>query len=328
MLEWIQYYLGESFDPYQNLALEQYLLETVPEHICILYLWQNKNTVVIGKNQNCWRECRTEQIEADGGVVARRLSGGGAVYHDLGNLNFTFLARKADYDVDRQLSVILEACGALGLDVRKTGRNDITIDGRKFSGNAFYESDGRCYHHGTIMVDVDAGKLSRYLNVSPQKLASKGVSSVRARVVNLSELCPALTVEQMKSALVEAFGCIYGLTPQRLDEERFDRLAIEQLRARNAAWEWNFGRRLPMSVSWEGRFLWGELELALDVDGGIVREARAYSDAMDWRLFEQLGLALIGCRFSTRTLAEAARSLSGDAAVIEDIAQWILAQEV
>ena len=140
MINQIILYESKSFDPYLNLATEQYLMETVEEDACILFLWQNQNTVVIGKNQNAWKECRTDLLREEGGFLARRLSGGGAVFHDLGNLNFTFLMPQAEYDLDRQFSVIAEAVSMLGLHAERSGRNDVLAEGRKFSGNAFYKN--------------------------------------------------------------------------------------------------------------------------------------------------------------------------------------------
>lgn len=196
--------------PYRNLAMEEYMTNHVPDGTCILFLWQNRHTVVIGRNQNCWKECRVNFLEEEGGYLVRRLSGGGAVFHDLGNLNFTFIVRKTDYDVERQLQVILEAVRRLGIQAEKTGRNDITVEGRKFSGNAFYQTGDCCYHHGTLLVHADKENMSRYLNVPREKLASKGVSSVKSRVANLDEFCPGLTVDRVKAALAEAFSQVYG----------------------------------------------------------------------------------------------------------------------
>ena len=201
MIEKITYIETANTYPYQNLAVEEYLLLHCDKEECILYLWQNRNTVVIGRNQNAWKECLVSKLEEENGYPVRRLSGGGAVYHDLGNLNFTFLVRKENYNVDKQLNVILEAVKKLGIHAEKSGRNDILIDGHKFSGNAFYEQGDCCYHHGTLMVHVNLGELSRYLTVSKDKLQSKGVDSVRARVANLTEYAPDATVELLKQKL-------------------------------------------------------------------------------------------------------------------------------
>ena len=199
MIETLRVCESEGLDPYRNLAIEQHLLETVLGGCCLLYLWQNERTVVIGRNQNAWAECRTTALFEEGGRLARRLSGGGAVYHDLGNLNFTFLLCEEDYDLTRQLSVIRRACSLCGIETEISGRNDLLASGRKFSGNAFCHHEGRAYHHGTLLIDVDADAMGRYLSPSKAKLEAKGVESVRSRVVNLRELNPALTVDMLKA---------------------------------------------------------------------------------------------------------------------------------
>ena len=242
----------ENTDPRHNLALERYLTMHPKEGECILYLWQNRKTVVIGRNQNAWKECRADALTRDGGFLVRRLSGGGAVFHDLGNLNFTFCVRKENYDLARQLEVILRAVRKFGIQAEKTGRNDITVDGRKFSGNAFFESGDFCYHHGTIMVRVDTDRMTQYLNVPEDKLRSKGVASVRARVVNLSELCPEITVPLLSEKLRESFGEVYGLPVRTMSEEQLDGREIGEWAERFSSWDWIFGRRIPFTQGERG----------------------------------------------------------------------------
>ena len=297
MIKRVKLYESNSFDPYYNLAVEQYLMETVEEDAIILFLWQNQNTVVIGKNQNAWKECRTALLSKEGGLLARRLSGGGAVFHDLGNLNFTFLMSQTEYDLDRQFSVIAQAMQLLGLHADRSGRNDMLVEGRKFSGNAFYKNGKQAYHHGTLLVDVDMEKLSRYLNPSKAKLQAKGVDSVRSRVVNLRELNPEITIESLKKAMAEAFETVYGLPCSMLSNTDFDTAAIEALRVRNASWEWNFGQKLPFTAELEGRFAWGGIQLCLQVENGVVTSAKVYSDAMDWQIAQIIEPCLTGCRF-------------------------------
>ena len=288
---------SDSFDPTYNLALEEFLTKNVVEDDIILYLWQNERTVVIGKNQNYWSEVNAPAAEADCVTVVRRLSGGGAVFHDLGNLNFTFILRKENYDVQRQLSVIIDALGNLGIKAEKTGRNDIEADGRKFSGNAFFKSSAGWYHHGTLMVDVDKEKLGKYLNVSTAKLQSKGVKSVKARVVNLKELREDITIEMLCEELYKAFGRIYGCDPIEIGPEEIDWAEVENLQERYSSWEWTKGRKIPFTVQIEKRFAWGNIDLQMNVDGGIIKDAICYSDAMNENIGEEIARKLIGTEY-------------------------------
>ena len=320
MINRIKLYESNSFDPYLNLATEQYLMETVEEDACILFLWQNQNTVVIGKNQNAWKECRTALLQEEGGFLARRLSGGGAVFHDLGNLNFTFLMPQAEYDLDKQFSVIAEAVTLLGLQAERSGRNDVLIDGRKFSGNAFFKHDGKAYHHGTLLIDVDMGKLGRYLNPSKAKLQAKGVDSVRSRVVNLKELSPDITIASMKEAMAKAFAKVYDKPMTVITDKDFDHAAIEALRHRNAGWEWNYGQKLPFSAQWETRFPWGEVQITLSAENGLITGAKVYSDAMDWQLPGQLEALLLGARFEKDDICSRLQK------IYPDVARWLEAE--
>lgn len=326
MIDKIRLYRTDCTDPYRNLAVEEILMETVQPGECILYLWQNQNTVVIGRNQNPWKECRTSLLEGEGGRLARRLSGGGAVFHDVGNLNFTFLVNEEDYDLDRQLRVIETACRELGLSVERSGRNDVLAEGRKFSGNAFYHSKGKAYHHGTLLVDVDGEKLARYLSPSKAKLQAKGVDSVRSRVVNLVRLVPGLTCERMAQAMENAFAAVYALPLERVDESRLDLEKVELLRARNASREWLYGPRLPLTFECEERFGWGSIQLQLQVESGVVAQAKVYSDAMDWELAPTLERLLTGSEFSLQALC--LRIQAGLAEHAVDLCQMLTRQEI
>ena len=300
---WI--YEGQGHDPHYNLAVEEYLLETVGPGQCVLYLWQNQNTVVIGRNQNPWKECRTTLLEQEGGHLARRLSGGGAVFHDLGNLNFTFLVPQEDYDVARQMEVIRVAVESLGIPAEVSGRNDILACGRKFSGNAFYKNGKQAYHHGTLLVAADMEKLGRYLNPSKAKLKAKGVDSVRSRVVNLRELNPAVTVEAMKTALKEAFSKVYSLPVEALPGSRLDEASIGRLTERNRSWQWNYGQKLPFTFECEERYPWGGIQVQLLVEHGVIQQARLYSDALENDLIPQWEKQLTGCRVQRQSLENA-----------------------
>lgn len=318
----IRLYESPSHDPYYNLAVEEFLLKKAQTHV-ILYLWQNAHTVVIGKNQNPWKECKTTLLEQEGGRLARRLSGGGAVYHDLGNLNFTFLMPSAGIDKRKQFSVILDALESLGIEAAFSGRNDLLAGDRKFSGNAYYDNGTAAYHHGTLLVNADLEKLGRYLSPDRKKLRSKGVDSVPSRVCNLSQINPAVTVENLTAALKEAFGNRYGpWKPLELTEE--DLWQIRRLAERNGSWEWNYGQRLPFTVSWEERFPWGGVEIDLKVEQGRVALAKVYTDAMDENLAIQIEDALTDRAFTTAELSAAVAELP----MAEDLRQLILRQEI
>lgn len=295
---------SNCLDPYRNLAVEQVLLESVKVGQCILYLWQNENTVVIGRNQNPWKECATSLLAEEGGRLARRLSGGGAVFHDLGNLNFTFLISQEDFDTTRQLKVIQSALKGLGIDAEISGRNDLTAQGQKFSGNAYYKNGVQAYHHGTLLVHADMEKLSRYLTPSKAKLQSKGVDSVRSRVVNLQALNPQITIDGLKIALAEAFSQVYGIPANTLRASELDQNRIEELTQRNRSWDWNFGQKQPFTMECQERFPWGNVQLQLHIQHGTIHAAQVWTDAMDFRLAEKIRQALTGCIFSKEALTE------------------------
>ncbi len=323
MITELRIYESPSYDPHRNLATEKHLMDMTQPGTCVLYLWQNQNTVVIGRNQNPWLECRIGLLEEENGTLARRLSGGGAVFHDLGNLNFTFIMCKEDYDLDKQLSVIECACQLAGIPVTRSGRNDLLADGRKFSGNAFYQNHTHAYHHGTLMVDVDKDKLGRYLSPPKAKLEAKGVASVRSRVINLKELAPNLTIDALKGYMRTAFCQVYGMdaTAVVLNPEALT--AIDALGIQYGSWEYLFGTPLPFTFACEGHFPWGHIHLQLDAKEGIIVSAKCYSDAMDWALPQTVESALTGCRFETDAMKNALLQTQLDGHIYKDLCSFL-----
>ena len=291
-------------NPHRNLAMEDALLRSVAEPT--LFLWQNAHTVVIGAGQNAWRECRTQLLRDEGGTLARRSSGGGAVYHDMGNLNFSFLMPREMYDVARQLGVICDAMAALGVRAEPTGRNDILAEGRKFSGNAFRILKHGALHHGTLLVDVDMEKLGRYLNVDARKMAMKGVKSVPARVINIRELAD-VGVADVHAALLQAFRAEYGQA-EALDVNDAQVPGYEALRAVYERWEHNYGQSPAGEINLSERFHWGGLEISLTLEGGHIAGAQVFTDAMDEHLHETLASALVGAAFAPKEMAARAEA--------------------
>lgn len=320
-----------SDNPWYNLALEEYLLNQVGKSEVILYLWQNQNTVVIGRNQNAWKECRCKELEAEGGKLARRLSGGGAVFHDLGNLNFTFIVDRDLYNLEKQLEVILEAVRNLGIEAEFSGRNDLLVAGKKFSGNAFYFTADSAYHHGTILINTDFKKLVNYLQVSKEKIKAKGIESVPSRVVNLLELKPDLTIGKMKQAMEDSFKRLYGgdcekqeLNPTVLEE-------LEDLYKKYSSWEWRYGQTPDFDIIFENRFSWGGIELGLKLKKGYIKEAVIYSDAMDLALIQEISSVLVGVPFKINDITSSIDRLATDSTrkeVIEDLKEWLSSKAI
>lgn len=327
-------------NPWINLALEEHFLAGQSEHSATLFLWQNKDTVVIGRNQNPWTECNLALMEEDNIRLARRISGGGAVFHDNGNLNFSFILSRDIYDVTRQCKVIISALKSLGLDAQISGRNDMTIDERKFSGNAFCFKGQNALHHGTILIGADKEKMARYLTVSADKIKSKGVTSVKSRVVNLCDLKPELTVAIVKDAVTEAFKAEYGSSCEYLhysDHAKSMWPTDESFRniiARNGSWEWNYGESPDFDIHLKNRFSWGGIELYLKLDNGVISKAEVYSDALCEEIISLLPSLLIGERFIGQELSqklnnskEQLSNLSKDQdvrdIVIDSLALWL-----
>ncbi len=323
--------IGTALDVYLNLAYEEHLVESAQADEVILFLWQNADTVVIGCNQNPWRECNLNAMEREHVKLSRRVTGGGAVFHDMGNMNFSFIVPKAAYDVARQGKVIVDALAKIGLTAMQSGRNDITVQDKKFSGNAFLHRKDTSLHHGTILIGADMSRLGAYLNVNPLKLAGKGIQSVRARVVNLNEYVPELTVKQMMDLLTESFSNEYG-TPESIVFEDLSDLPerVKLLGERNASWEWLLGKTPQFTMDIQARFPWGSLEIGFVTKGGRVEVASVFSDSLIPDFVPKIAAALAGKAFTGAAMAESVRMMrttEEEAAMQADVSEWLDAYE-
>ncbi len=295
MINQLKIFKGFSNNPYFNLATEKYLFDNVDKGCVILYLWQNDNTIVIGANQNPWAECNCELAENENIKIARRISGGGAVFHDLGNLNFTFISHTEDYDLAKNLEIIKKAVDLAGISAEISGRNDILCDGKKFSGNAFYNSGGKSYHHGTILINTDFGKMKKYLTPSSAKLKAKGVKSVSSRVINLIEVNNRLTADIMKENFILAAESVFNLKSTEISH--IDEKAVLTLSEEYSSWDYIFKKTAPFTVSLSSRFDFGEVTLNLSVKNAVIENAEVFTDSMDFSLAEKIKSAIIGAPF-------------------------------
>ena len=292
-------YISPTRDPAWNLALEEYFFETTPPGQTCFILWQNHNTVVIGKNQNTLAEIDSEYVRSREIRVVRRLSGGGAVYHDDGNLNFTFITDAPEggqIDLHRFCQPVAEALRSFGVPVEIGGRNDMTVDGKKFSGNAQYIRRGRVMHHGTLMFDSDLTVLQKALQVDREKIASKGILSVASRVTNLRPYLPEdVTLEQFAGRLMEAISG--EKRPPLRELTAGDLEAIRHLKeTRYDTWEWNYGYSPACAVTNSRRIEGcGRVRLELRVEEGKIRDLRITGDFFGNRDAEELAGVLEGC---------------------------------
>ncbi|HEX6643186.1 MAG TPA: lipoate--protein ligase [Gemmatimonadales bacterium] len=296
-------------DPRLNLALEEYVLRNrFPGEECLLF-YINEPSIIIGRNQNTVEEIEPDIVEARGIHVVRRISGGGAVYHDLGNLNFSFIAPYTRGRFNRYEAFtrpVIEVLRGMGVPAELGGRNDILADGRKISGNAQFVTGDRMFSHGTVLVDTDLDVLPTVLTPKPGKIESKGHKSVRSRVVNISEFLPApITAEELRGRILE--GIFGERSPSaRLELTAEDRAAVGELaRSKYGTWEWNIGKSPPCNVSRARRFPFGEIDVRIDVQEGQIAGVRFFGDFIGMAEVSGLEARLRGIRYERRAVAHA-----------------------
>jgi len=320
-------------NPWFNLATEDWIFNTLNPDSHTLFLWRNSETVVIGRSQNPWVECKTDKMEADDVFLARRQSGGGAVFHDLGNTNFTFLSPSDAYDQEANFIVIINALKKLGIDATLSGRNDMQVGDRKISGSAFRHAADRSFHHGTLLVNANMQKLGDYLNPHPLKLKAKGIKSVRARVANLVDFNEAINHETLSDAIIEAFCEYHGESAQveQLDEASLAKQpTLNAYYQQMADWDWRYGKTPEFTHHIETRFDWGIMDVHMDVRQAVIAEVVIFSDALNVELIDLLKETLAGVKYNKHeikhALAELAKVQPELATQVNDFEQWLVGE--
>ena len=301
-----------TLNPWFNLATEDWIFREMAPDGHVLFLWRNSDTVVIGRYQNPWVECRLNQMNIDGVKLARRQSGGGAVFHDPQNLNFTFMSGADIYDKERNFRIITETLKGFGIVAETSGRNDILCDGRKISGSAFKLTKDRAFHHGTLLVDVDLGRLQTYLNPDAVKLKSKGIKSVRSRVANLKEFNESITVDELSAGIASTFFSFLG----EGTEEVLDLSSLETISGLTGYYntlksdEWLFQKSPDFSHRISGRFDWGGIEINLDVVKGEIASAAIFTDSLFPEMIHLLEDGLKGTAYHSDSIENTVSRLS------------------
>ncbi len=302
------YIESHGTDPAFNLALEQYVFDCMDRSKEYFMLWQNDNTVVIGKNQNAFAEVNQKVADAKNISVVRRLSGGGAVYHDMGNLNFTFIldAKDAtDLDIRLFCQPIAALLRSLKVPAEVNGRNDITIDDKKFSGNSQYLKQGRIMHHGTLMFDSDLSVVADVLHVSQDKFQSKAAKSVKSRVTNIAPYLPAgFTLDEFKHLLLQYILKANEIHPYVFSDAELS--AIEKIKAeRYATWEWNYGHSPAYHVEKSRRFEnCGKVEIHMNTADGVITALQFFGDFFGVRDAAELAQRLLHTKLERKALED------------------------
>lgn len=312
-------------NPYFNLALEEYMLKEFKED-CFM-LWRNKPSIIVGKNQNTLSEINMDYVSTNNIPVVRRLSGGGTVFHDLGNLNFTFIKNgiHGNFNNFEKFTLpILKILESLNINAEFSGRNDLTIEGKKFSGNAQYNYKNRVLHHGTLLFASDITDLSKALQCKPLKFEGKGIKSVLSRVTNISaHLKYPLPIEDFKSLIMDyiltqnSSNTLYEFTNYDLD--KINKLVAQKY----STWEWNFGNSPKYNFINEVKFPFGTIECNMEVTHGVIKDVKLYGDFFSKLDVSDIEARLIGVNHE---YLEVKKSLSTfdisdyfSNAVIEDI---------
>jgi len=300
-------------DPRINLAIEEYALKNLDIDETYLLFYINEPSIIIGKNQNTIEEINTEYVESKGIHVVRRLSGGGAVYHDLGNLNFSFITKddgESFHNFRKFTEPVVAALKSLGVNAELSGRNDLLAEGRKVSGNAQFSTRGRMFSHGTLLFNSEMDHVVSALKVKKDKIESKGIKSIRSRVANISEFLPEkINIQEFRSLILKhIFEGKENIPEYVLTEEDWEK--IHQLsKERYQNWEWNYGKSPKFNLQHSHRFPVGSIDVRLEVNKGLIENCKIYGDFFGVGDVSDIETRLIGLRYEKSELEKALADL-------------------
>ena len=293
-------------DPRINLAIEEYALKHLDINESYLLFYINKNAIIIGKNQNTVEEINQDYVDEQGITVVRRLSGGGAVYHDLGNLNFSFITKDdgdSFHNFKKFTEPVVKALGKLGVQAELSGRNDIMAEGKKISGNAMFATRGRMFSHGTLLFNSEMEHIVSALKVKKDKIESKGIKSIRSRVGNIADfLKEPMTIEEFRSFLLKnIFEGTEEIPEYVLTEEDWKEIhKISEKRYQQ--WDWNYGRSPKFNLQHSHRFPVGSIDIRLEVNKGIIENCKIYGDFFGVGEVTDIEQKLTGVRYEKQAI--------------------------
>ncbi|MFB5674429.1 lipoate--protein ligase [Paenibacillus terreus] len=301
-------------DPAINLAIEEYALKHLPLDDSYLLFYINKPSIIIGKHQNTVEEINNEYVKDNNIQVVRRLSGGGAVYHDLGNLNFSFITKDDGQSFHNFLKFtqpVIDALRDMGVNAEMTGRNDLQVGEKKISGNAQFATRGRMFSHGTLMFNLNLDDVQASLNANPEKFKSKSTKSVRSRVANITDLMDhPMTIEEFRAELLRH---IFGMEPDQVPQYELteaDWAKIHEISAeRYQSWDWNYGQSPESNIKHVKKFPVGLIDIRMDLKEGRIREIKIYGDFFGVGDVADIENALRGKRYEEAEVREALSSL-------------------
>lgn len=329
----MKYIVNKSNNPAYNIALEAYAFRELLSEDEIFILWINEPAIIIGKHQNTIQEINKEYIDAHGIHVARRLSGGGAVYHDLNNLNYTIISNKSEegaFDFKTFSQPVIETLADLGVKAEFTGRNDLEINGKKFCGNAQAYYKGRMMHHGCLLFDVDMTVLGDALKVSKDKIESKGIKSVSARVTNiLDELPEKITVNEFSDKILAKMKETYpDMTEYVLSEDELAKIqksADEQF----GNWDWVYGKAPEYTIERNVRYSAGKINTFANVEKSIIKNIKIYGDFFGIKDVQDIEELLVGTRYENKDVLEKLKTIDTtqyfSGMTVEEVAKAIVA---